>query len=116
MHNLNVVHGGLNMVCSFLHLHCDHAFTFVQTNILVGPDGRARVAGFGAAYAPSLMPGVDIGRSFEIPELVHPQRLGLTNARATKAGDMHTFGALAFEVSLLVTVSWASYSMDRLFS
>jgi hypothetical protein len=118
MHKLNVVHGGLKIVCPFLHLHCDHALMFVQTNILVDPDGRARVAGLGAACVSPLMPEADIGRSFEprdaTPELV--QRYGLTNARATKDSDVRAFGALAFEVGPMVTVSWASYSMERLFS
>lgn len=110
MHEQNVVHGDINMVCPFLHLLRDHAFTFVQNNVLVGSDGRARVAGFGAACISSLMPGVDVDGFFEshgsAPELVSARRFGLGNARATKESDVHAFGVLAYEVSLIVTPSY----------
>jgi len=90
-------------------LYYDHALTFVQTNILVDPDGRACVAGLGAAYISSLVPGVGIDRFFQVqgaaPELVHPQRFGLPNSKATKHSDMHAFGVLAFEVGSMVIVS-----------
>jgi len=92
----------------FPSLYGDHALTFVQTNILVDPDGRARVAGLGTACISSLVPGVDIDRFFEVhgtaPELLHPQRFRLLKAKATKPSDMHAFGVLAFEVGSMVTV------------
>ena len=80
-----------------------------QVNILVGSDGRARVAGLGAAYISSLLPGVEIDKFFEVhgaaPELVHPQRFGLPKAKATKRSDVHAFGAMAYEVSQVVAGS-----------
>ena len=83
--------------------------TFVQKNILVGLDGRARIAGLGAADVSSFMPGVDIDRFFEVrgaaPELVNPQHFGLKNARVTKESDAHAFGTLAYEVSSILPVS-----------
>lgn len=47
------------------------------------------------------MPGVDIDRSFygAAPELVNPQRLGLTDTGATKESDIYAFGVLVWEVS-----------------
>jgi hypothetical protein len=104
MHKLNVVHGNLNFVCHFPHLHCCHALTFVQTNILVDLDGHARIAGFGAAHISSLTPGVDGDRLSDVAlGLVH-QYFGLLNSNATKAGDVHAFGVLALEVSPLPIV------------
>ena len=109
IHKLNVVHGGIRIVRPFLHPHFDRAFTFIEANILVDSNGRARVAGLGAAYISSLIPEVDIDKFFDAhgaaPELVNPQHFGLRNARATKESDMHAFGALAYEVSLVATVS-----------
>lgn len=109
MHKLDVVHGDIRIVRPFLHPHFDRAFTFIQANILVDSNRRARVAGLGAAYISSLMPEVDIDKFFEAhgaaPELVNPQHFGLRNARATKESDMYAFGALAYEVSPTVTVS-----------
>ncbi|KAF9646915.1 kinase-like protein [Thelephora ganbajun] len=85
MHRLDVVHGDIKI-----------------TNILVDASGRARVAGLGAVYISSLVPGVDVDRFSEVhgsaPELVHPKLFGLTLAKATKESDMHAFGALAYEV------------------
>ncbi|KAF9646916.1 kinase-like protein [Thelephora ganbajun] len=85
IHKLNVVHGDIKI-----------------TNILVGADGRARIAGLGAVYISSLVPGMDIDRFSKVhgsaPELVHPQLLGLTLAKATKESDVYAFGALAYEV------------------
>lgn len=95
MHELNVVHGNLNLVCPFLYLSCGHAFIFVQTNILVDSNGHARVAGLGMAYLSSPMSGMDVGVASGLVR----QRFGLTNPGATKAGDVYAFGALAFEVS-----------------
>lgn len=107
------------MVCLFLRLHCGHAFTFFQENILVDSDGHARVAGLGAAYISSLIPGLDVDEFFEAhgsaPELVHSRRSGSGSARATKESDIHAFGVLAYEVSLIVTacygqMTWWIYS------
>ncbi|KAF9647760.1 kinase-like protein [Thelephora ganbajun] len=85
IHKLNVVHGDIK-----------------TTNILVNTDGRARVAGLGAAYALLLVPGVDVDRFSKVhasaPELVYPQLFGLALARATKENDIHGFGALAYEM------------------
>jgi len=48
------------------------------------------------------MPGVEIDRSFygAAPELVYPQRFGLTDSGATKESDVYAFGFLAWEVNL----------------
>ena len=47
------------------------------------------------------MPGVDIGRFFHgtAPELVDPQRFGLTDTGTTKESDVHAFWVLAWDVS-----------------
>ena len=109
MHKLKVIHGDITIVCHFFHPQHDHRLTFVQTNVLVDPDGRARVAGLGAAYTASLIPGVDLNETFEVhdaaPELAHLQHSGSANIRPTKENDMHAFGALAYEVSPVSTVS-----------
>ena len=75
---------------------------FVQRNILVDVGGHARVAGLGVACLPSTTPKVDVDRFFHgaAPELVHPQRFGLTDTGATNESDMYAFGVLAWEVSI----------------
>ena len=101
MHKSNVVHGNLKIVCSFLHSRSSHALTSAQINILVDARGHARVAGLGTAFLLSAGPEVDIDRFFHgaAPELVDPQRFGLTDTGATKASDIYAFGVLALEVS-----------------
>ena len=102
MHKLGFVHGNLKIVCHFSPPHFDHALTFVQSNILVDSSRNARVAGLGVASNRSPMPEVEIDRSFygAAPELVYPQRFGLTDSGATKESDIYAFGVLAWEVSL----------------
>jgi len=76
-----------------------------NSNILVDSDGHIRVAGLGAALP---MPGVDVDGYFEVHgpalELVY-QFFGSRGVRATEERDIHTDGALAYEVSLIVTAS-----------
>ena len=102
MHKLNVVHGNLKIVCSFLHSYSSHTLTLTQINILVDARGHARVAGLGSAFLLSAGPEVDIDRFFHgaAPELVDPQRFGSTDTGATKASDIYAFGVLAWEASL----------------
>ena len=78
-----------------------HPLIFFQSNVLVGADGRARVAGLGVASISSTVPEVDIDTFFHgaAPELVDPRRFRLANARATTASDVYAFGVLAYEVS-----------------
>lgn len=104
LHRLSITHGNLKRVCSFLHLHFDRELMSVQTNILIDARGRARVAGLGVAFLRSAMPGVDIDRFFHgaAPELVDPQRFGVTDTGATKASDAYAFGVLAWEVGLIL--------------
>ena len=102
MHKLNVVHGNLKIVCHFFLPHVVHALTFFQTNVLVDASGRARIAGLGVAFRlGSPMPRMDIDRSFygAAPELIIPQRFGLTDTGATKESDVYALGVLAWEVS-----------------
>lgn len=114
MHKLNVAHGNLKAVCPFLRLYCGHALILVQTNILVDARGHARIAGLGVSFLLSAMPGVDVDRFFHgaAPELVDPQRFGLTDARTTKASDMYAFGVLAWEVSPLFSFLRTRYSAN----
>ena len=60
------------------------------------------------------MPGVDIDRFFHgaAPELVDPQRFGLTNAGTTKESDAYAFGVLALEVSLTPECVMVGYSTE----
>ena len=100
-HNLNIVHGNLKIVSLSPHSCLGPVLILAQTNILVDASGRARIAGFGAAILPSAMPGVNIDRFFPgaAPELVDPQRFGLTDTGATEDSDMYAFGVLAWEAS-----------------
>jgi len=53
------------------------------------------------------MPEVDVDGFFEThgsaPELVYSRRFGLGNAGATKESDIYELGALAYEVSSIVS-------------
>lgn len=73
-----------------------------QTNILVDPQGHARIAGLGVALISSPMPGVDIDRFFHgaAPELVNPQHVGSSGTGATKASDVYALAVMAWEVSM----------------
>ena len=79
----------------------DHLLTSFQTNILVGDDGRVRIAGLGAASVPSTATA-DVDRSFHgaAPGLINPQRYGLINTRATTASDVYAFAILAWGVRM----------------
>ena len=63
-------------------------------------DGHVRIAGLGAASVLSIMPAVNIDRSFPgaAPELIDPQLWGLTDTGATVASDVYAFAVLAWEV------------------
>ena len=63
-------------------------------------DGHARIAGLGATSVLSIMPAVNIDRSFPgtAPELIDPQRWGLTDTGATVASDVYAFAVLTWEV------------------
>lgn len=106
-----------SIVCPLLHIHCDHAFTFIQgnSNILVDRDGNVRGAGFGAS---SLVLGVNIDGFLEVHgpalELVY-QRFGSRNARVMEERDIHMDGAPAYEVCPIVTAS-CGQMMKCLFS
>lgn len=116
VHKLEVVHGNLKIVCPFVP-QTGHALTFVQTNILVDVRGHARIAGLGEAFPLSPVPGVDIDRFFHgvAPELVDPESIGLSDTGATKASDVYAFGVLAWEVSLIFSISRTRYSTERAF-
>ena len=77
---------------------------FFQTNVLVGGDGRARIAGLGTASILRAMPGVDVDRSFHgaAPELIGPRRWGSMDGDhgATMASDVYAFAILAWEVRM----------------
>ena len=105
IHKLNIVHGSLKIVHSSAP-HVGHALTFFQTNILVDPNGHARIAGLGVALISSPMPGVDIDRFFHgaAPELVSPQRPSSSNTGATKPSDVYAFAILSLEVSVEFTM------------
>ena len=101
MHSLNIVHGNLKIVRTFLYSRFGPALTFIQTNILVDAGGRVHIAGLGVASIPSAVPGVGIDRSFygAAPELINPQHFGLVDAESTQASDTYAFGIIAWEVS-----------------
>jgi len=101
MHDINVVHGNIKIVRTFLHLHFGHALTFVQTNILVNAGGHIRIAGLGAASVPPTLPSTDVDRVFHgaAPELTVPQRFRFGGTEVTKASDVYAFGVVAWEVS-----------------
>lgn len=103
MRKLNIVHGNLETVRHTLCSYFDRVLTPTQTNVLVDARGHAHLAGLGVAFL-SATPGVDINRFFRgaAPELADPRRFGLSNAGTTKASDMYAFGALAWEVSLIL--------------
>ena len=78
-------------------------FTFPQTNVLVGDDGRALIGGLGMAFMPSAVQTRDRDRSFwgaPAPELIEPWRWGLPDARPTPASDVFSFAAVALEVRM----------------
>ncbi|KAF9649933.1 kinase-like protein [Thelephora ganbajun] len=88
VHDLGIVHGHL---CS--------------QNILVGPDGTPRIAGFGSSFTISRpdpwseMDVVGFHRG-SAPELIRPQKPGEPVVPITKASDMYAFGMLTWEEPL----------------
>lgn len=99
----------------FLPYIVERGLTLFQTNILVGSDGRARIAGLGTASILRAMPGVDVDRSFPgaAPELIDPQRWGSTDPGATKASDVYAFAVLAWEVRMESVTSINHSRMER---
>ena len=89
MHRLDIPHGNPKIVRSSIP-HISHTLIFIQTNILIDADGHARIAGLRTALLPPATPGADIDRfSYgAAPELVDPQRFGLTDTGTTKASDV----------------------------
>lgn len=83
-----------------LHDDRDHTLTSYQTNVLVGSDGHARIAGLAAAFIPATMLSEDIDRSCvgAAPELIDARPWGFADTGATKASDVYAFGVLACEV------------------
>lgn len=116
MHKLHIVHGNLKIVCSTTPC-ISHKLIFVQTNILIDAHGHARVAGLGVSFLSSPVPGVDVDRFFHgtAPELVDPQRFGLTDTRTTKESDVYAFGVMAWEVSPKPECPRTNYSTERAF-
>ncbi|KAF9646932.1 kinase-like protein [Thelephora ganbajun] len=84
IHSLGIAHGNVKI-----------------TNVLVGGDGRARVAGLGtASILHASVQGADVDRSFHgaAPGLIDPQRWGSTDSGVTMANDVYAFAVLAWEV------------------
>ena len=105
MHNLDIVHGAIRLVCCPSHVpsRCAHSVP-LQRNVLVDDNGVARLGGFGSAFSLSLpvsWSDVDPGRLFcgIAPELITPGTFGLVYARTTKATDIFAFAMLVWEVS-----------------
>ncbi|KAF9777644.1 kinase-like domain-containing protein [Thelephora terrestris] len=86
VHDLDVIHGRL---CS--------------QNVLVGPDGIPRIAGFGSSL---MMSRPDLGSDEDVvgfhrgsaPELMRPPKPGKPVTRITKESDMYAFGMLTWEI------------------
>lgn len=86
MHDLGVVHGGLE-----------------DTNVLVDSDGTPRIAGLGSALVQSSGPVAWSEDPFELtrysaPELVNPDAFELPKTQITKASDIYAFGVLTYQV------------------
>jgi serine/threonine protein kinase len=79
----------------------------LQANILINSHQRAVLADFGLATI-LIDPGVSIANTtssaikgtipWMAPELLYPERFGLTHCKLTKASDMYAFGMLILEV------------------
>ena len=69
----------------------------------MGRDGRPRIAGLGTAIVPSSVPVGDVNQSscgVLAPELIDPQRWGLSSAEPTTASDIFAFALVAWEVKM----------------
>lgn len=103
MHNVNVVHGNLKIVRTFLCPRFSNALMFVQTNILIGAGGYVRTACPGTAFTSFTTSRMDVDRFSHgpKPKLINPRRFGSVNIEITKASDIYAFGVIAWEVSRL---------------
>jgi serine/threonine protein kinase len=79
---------------------------FTQANILVDPNGHARLADFGFLTITSDSTNPTVSSSFAVggtirwmsPELFYPDNSGLRGARPTKQSDCYAFGMVIYEV------------------
>jgi serine/threonine protein kinase len=78
----------------------------IKANILVDPNGHARLADFGFLTIISDSTNPTVSSSFAIggtvrwmsPELFYPDKSGLKGARPTKQSDCYAFGMVVYEV------------------
>jgi serine/threonine protein kinase len=107
VHDLDVIHGRLCSVrlSPISHFQNPRRLTPPQQNVLVGPDGIPRIAGFGSSL---MMSRPDLGSDEDVvgfhrgsaPELMRPPKPGKPVTRITKESDMYAFGMLTWEVRL----------------
>ena len=72
----------------------------------MGRDGRARIGGLGAAFAPSTIPAEDIVKSFHgvlAPEITEPWKRGPVDAGSAVACDVFAFAFLVVEVGRVIS-------------
>ena len=75
-------------------------------NILVDSRGTPRIAGLGSASVrseSSLVPRMEDAPELtrcSAPELVNPERFGLSEPQTTKASDIYSLGVLIYHVSI----------------
>ena len=80
--------------------------TFPKMNILVDSEDTPRIAGLGSASVhskSSLVPWMDDTPELSrcsAPELLNPERFGLSGPQTTKESDIYSLGVLIYHVSI----------------
>ena len=106
MHDLDVVHGNLEIVsrCALFCAH--HMFTFapLQVNVLVDIDGTPCIGS--STAMPSLADWLKDLHGLtpsSAPELMNPGAFRPPKSRPTNASDIYAFGVLGYQVKRALT-------------
>lgn len=114
LHKKNIVHGDLKGVSLFANNAPCRLMLEHQVNVLVNNDYRAVIADFGLVAIVSTSSVVTLATSvlavggserWMAPELLYPEKYGLSHSIPSKESDIYAFGMLIYEVCRTAYIS-----------